>query len=60
MKQPIKQSSANASTIAARVLRMTNAEMVIAMADQPTNQDFCDSIRTLAASVMSQDETRGK
>jgi hypothetical protein len=53
-----KQSSPELSSIAAKYVRMTNAKMFEIVAPDDAIRFFRD-VRKLAASVLSQDETKG-
>ncbi len=55
----MKQTSTRISTLASRYLRMTHDQLKKAIADGDTEWLLTD-IRSLAASLLAQDETRGK
>ncbi len=67
LKRPIKASSAELSTAAAKLMAMDNDEMrkaaifAAALNGEPRlYPEFCDLVRSIAASVVSQDETKGQ
>jgi hypothetical protein len=57
---PQKQSTSRASTIAGRYMRLKEADILAMLQQEQNLASLVRNIRTLAASVVSQDERRGK
>jgi hypothetical protein len=61
MNMAEKQTSSRVSSIAARLITFTSDDFdQLAASSTTAIVAFCDDIRTLAASAMSQDETKGQ
>lgn len=55
---PRKQTRSEVSSLGARIMSLTDREMAIRVLREPAT--FFAEVRTLAASVVSQDETKGQ